>query len=141
MLLVPTRIGQSGIHGIGIFAMSLIARGTPIWRFTPPYDQEFDPAEIERMAPHVREFFDQFSYLDRFSKRLVLCFDNARFTNHSDDPNVGMAPGQDAFVLDIALRDIAPGEEITANYEDFEEGGRHAAVGSGTRTPLPAAVG
>ncbi len=123
MLLVPTRIGPSALHGTGVFALSAIARGTPVWQFTAPFDQHFDPAEIERALPHVRAFFDQYSYLDRALKRLVLCFDNARFTNHSDDPNVGMDHSYDPFGVDIALRDIAAGEEITANYEDFEEGG------------------
>src|SRR5690349_16570409 len=123
MLLVPTRIGPSAVHGIGLFALSAIPRGTQVWRFTPPFDQHFDPAEIARAAPHVAAFFDHYSYLDRRSNRLVLCFDNARLTNHSDDPNVAMDFTEDPFGIDVALRDIAAGEEITANYDDFEEGG------------------
>ncbi len=124
MLLVPTRIGPSTLHGIGLFALSAIPRGTQVWRFTPPFDQHFDPDEIAREAPHVVKFFDHFGYLDRNSKRMVLCFDDARFTNHSPDPNIGMVGfDEDPFGIDVALRDIAAGEEITCNYDDFEDGG------------------
>ena len=130
MFLVPTRLGSSPIHGLGVFTLIPIARGTPVWRYTPPFDQEFDLAEIERLDPHVRAFFDHYSYLDRFSKKLVLCFDNGRFVNHSDHPNMGMDYAQDPHGVDIALRDIAAGEELTSNYEDFEEGGRPVQAAS-----------
>ena len=33
MLLVPTRLAQSAIHGLGVFAVAPIAKGTAIWRF------------------------------------------------------------------------------------------------------------
>ena len=124
MLLVPTRLGQSPLHGIGLFASAPIPRGTAVWRFAPGLDQAFDDAEIERMEPHIRSFFDHYSYVDRSTKRLILCFDNARFTNHSDDPNLRPDYTQDAFGVDVALRDISAGEELTLDYDDFEEGGR-----------------
>ena len=124
MLLVPSELRPSPLHGIGLFASAPIARGTAVWRFAPGFDQEFDDAEIDRMEPHVRGFFDTYGYLDRTTKRLILCFDNARFTNHSESPNLRPDYAQDPFGIDVALRDIDAGEELTLDYDDFEEGGR-----------------
>src|SRR6187551_594806 len=100
MLLVPTRLAQSPIHGFGV---------------------AFDPGIVETLPEHVRAFFSHYGYLDRNVKRIILCFDDARFVNHSDTPNVATDYAQDSYGLDVALRDIAAGEELTMNYEGFEE--------------------
>ena len=85
MLLVPTRLAQSPIHGFGVFAAAPIAKGTPVWRFERGLDMEFDPGIVETLPEHVRTFFSHYGYLDRNVKRIILCFDDARFVNHSDD--------------------------------------------------------
>jgi SET domain-containing protein len=121
MLLVPTRLAQSPIHGFGVYAAGLIPKGTPVWRFERGLDMEFDPGIVETLPEHVRAFFSHYGYLDRNVKRIILCFDDARFVNHSDTPNVVTDYAQDAYGLDVALRDIAAGEELTMNYEGFEE--------------------
>src|SRR5438105_13825753 len=121
MLLVPTRLAPSIIHGLGVFAFAPVAKGTPVWRFAKGFDMEFDPDIRDGLPEHVRTFFSQYGYLDRHVNRIILCFDDARFVNHSDTPNVGTDYHQDSYGLDVALRDIAAGEEITMNYEDFEE--------------------
>ena len=54
-------------------------------------------------------------------RRTILCFDDARFVNHSDTPNVATNYAQDPYGLDVALRDIAAGEELTMDYAGFEE--------------------
>ena len=121
MLLVPTRLAQSPIHGFGVYAAGLIPKGTPVWQFERGLDMEFDPGIVETLPEHVRTFFSHYGYLDRNVKRIILCFDDARFVNHSDTPNVATDYAQDAYGLDVALRDMAAGEELTMNYEGFEE--------------------
>ena len=121
MLLVPTRIASSTIHGIGVFAVAPIAAGTPVWRFAKGFDMEFGPEVLDGLPEHVRTFFSHYGYLDRNVKRIILCFDDARFVNHSDAPNVATDYARDAYGLDVALRDIAAGEEITMDYAGFEE--------------------
>ena len=121
MLLVPTRLAQSPLHGFGVFAVAPIAKGTPVWRFERGFDMAFSPDIVQALPEHVRTFFTHYGYLDRNVKRIVLCFDDARFVNHSDTPNIGTDYAQDPYGLDVALRDIAVGEEITMNYEGFEE--------------------
>jgi SET domain-containing protein len=124
MLLVPTRLAQSAIHGLGVFAVAPIVSGTPVWRFVKGLDMEFEPAIIGTLPAHVQAFFSHYGYLDRNMRRIVLCFDDARFVNHSDEPNVATDYAQDPYGLDVALRDIAAGEELTMDYAGFEENGR-----------------
>jgi SET domain-containing protein len=121
MLLVPTRLAQSSLHGLGVFAVAPIPKGTALWRFTPGLDMEFDASIVETLPEHVRQFFAHYGYLDKNVKRIVLCFDDARFVNHSDTPNIATDYTQDAYGLDVALRDIAAGEELTMDYREFEE--------------------
>ena len=76
------------------------------------------------LPEHVRAFLAHYGYLDRNVKRIILCFDDARFVNHSDTPNVATDYAQDLYGLDVALRDIAAGEELTMDYAGFEEATR-----------------
>ena len=121
MLLVPTRIAPSQIHGIGVFALEPVAKGQAVWQFQQGLDMEFSPDIVDGLPAHVQTFFSHYGYLDRQVKRIILCFDDARFVNHSDDPNVATDYAQDPYGLDVALRDISPGEELTMDYAGFEE--------------------
>ena len=125
MLLVPTRLAPSTVHGLGVFAVDRIAKGTPVWRFQTGLDMEFSPDIANGLPEHVQKFFSHYGYLDRNVKRIILCFDDARFVNHSDTPNLGTDYAQDGYGLDVALRDIEAGEELTMDYGGFEESARH----------------
>ncbi|MEA2875288.1 MAG: uncharacterized protein QOF14_484 [Hyphomicrobiales bacterium] len=124
MLLVPTRLAPSAIHGFGVFAVAPIAKGAAVWRFAKGLDMEFSPDIVPTLPAHVQEFFSHYGYLDRNVNRIVLCFDDARFVNHSDTPNVATDYAQDLYGLDVALRDIAAGEELTMDYAGFEDTAR-----------------
>ena len=124
MLLVPTRLAPSAIHGLGVFAIAPIVKGTPVWRFAKGLDMEFPPDIVETLPAHVRTFFAHYGYLDRNLQRIILCFDDARFVNHSDMPNVATDYARHPYGLDVALRDIKAREELTMDYAGFEEAGR-----------------
>ena len=51
--------------------------------------------------------------------------DPLRFTNHSCAPNVVLRIGQGRVEM-YAMRDLAPGEELTANYGESHHAGRLA---------------
>ena len=42
MLRVPTYLGPSSIHGIGVFAVERILAGAEVWRFSPGLDLDLD---------------------------------------------------------------------------------------------------
>jgi|SRR5215475_393292 len=115
MLLVRTYLAPSKIAGIGCFARQFIAEGKPVWRFVPNFDLVLPVSFAHKM--YDPDFLDTYSQLDPETGCLVLCSDNARFMNHSDDPNVAaVAPAWDPRQTHHALRDIAEGEELTCDY-------------------------
>ncbi len=120
MLLVRTKIGPSAIHGIGVFADEFIPKGTPVWKFYPPFDQELTEHDLEEMSESSREQVLQYSYISPATGKYVLCFDDARFLNHSDTPNLIQDFQSSPEGVDTAALDIYPGEELTCNYYDFD---------------------
>ncbi len=120
MLIVKTHIAPSTIHNLGLFADEFIPAGTEVWRFTPGYDLELTVEEMEKHPQYVREFFDHYGYLDYNLNRYLLCFDNARFINHNNNHNIRTDYSRARHGVDVAIRDIAVGEEITTDYRLFE---------------------
>lgn len=116
MLRVKTYIAQSSIHGTGLFAGESIPKGAVVWGFDPPIDQRFTPEDVAKMTPVMKAFLSRYAYCERGT--LVLCGDHARFMNHSSTASCGNDPTR-RFTL--AMRDIAPGEELTDNYETMED--------------------
>ena len=41
MMLIRTVVRPSSIHGMGLFALERIPKGTEIWRFEPGFDRTF----------------------------------------------------------------------------------------------------
>lgn len=126
MILVKTRLDKSAIHGIGIFAVASIPKGTLIWVFNPEFDLVLAPDQVELLPEAAREQFLNYAYLSKKTGRYVLCTDDARFFNHDASPNVTCkipdnADSDEALVC-FAARDISVGEELTCNYSEFDDG-------------------
>lgn len=98
------------VVGWGVFATSAIPRGTVIW-VLDPLDQIVAAEHLEELGPHWRRWRDHHTFGDRTGRR-ILCWDLCRSMNHSCRPNCG---GTD-LGLELALADIAPGEELTNDY-------------------------
>lgn len=116
MLLVSVVVRPSPIHGLGAFAAQPIARGAPVWRFTPGFDLDLDPRELERQPEHFRKVLLHYGYLDLRLKRYILCCDDARFINHAAEPTLASDYSGDRYGVDVAVREIAAGEELTIDY-------------------------
>ena len=120
MLLTRVRLAGSPLHGLGVFAAEPIAEGTVVWRFTPGFDLDIDPAKLAEQPDAARDFLRHFGYVDVNLGRFVLCCDHARFINHSDRPNLRSDRSRDAHGMDVANRNIAIGEELTLDYRVLE---------------------
>ena len=121
MMLVRTVKKPSDIHGVGLFANEFIPKGSPTWRFIAGIDQAIHPDLVERVPEASRITFLTYAYLDIRTGLYVLCADDARFMNHSDEPNVkGDYDLDPVFGVDVAARDIEPGEELTCDYRTFD---------------------
>ncbi len=121
MLLVKTRLAPSAIEGLGVFAAEDITKGTIVWQFVPGVDLLIDPSELPSLPAAVVEHCQRYAYLHTETGEYVLCGDDARFVNHSDDPNlIGIYPPGDKQGVDIAARDIRAGEELTSDYQTFD---------------------
>lgn len=125
MLLVRVRVDRSAIHGLGVFAEESIPKDTPVWRFTPGFDLDVDPELVHAQPEPLRERLLHYGYMDPRLGRYILCCDDARFLNHSDDPNLRPDFSLDRYGIDVAARDIRLGEELTVDYR-FVEGARPA---------------
>lgn len=120
MLLVRVRVDRSPIHGLGAFAVDPIARGTPVWRFTPGFDLDLEPTLLDQQPPDFRRVMLHYGYIDPRWNRFILCCDDYRFINHSDAPNLRIDDSLEHYGVDLAARDIAAGEELTIDYGHFE---------------------
>jgi hypothetical protein len=54
MLLINTKLAQSPIHELGVFACERIAKGADVWRFVPNFDIERTVAEVTALPTHAR---------------------------------------------------------------------------------------
>lgn len=115
MLVIETYLDKSIIDGIGVFSKNDLPKGTIIWKFNPHLDRILYGND-HRSSIEMR-FLKKYAYYDIQLRHWILCVDNDRFTNHSDDPNTGPNDAGEVY----ALRDIIAGEELTVNYWDIDE--------------------
>lgn len=120
MLLVKTKIGESEINEIGLFAAEFIPKGKVIWKWHHGFEQEFSPTEVEALPEPARTVLIQRAYFSDSLQKFVLCCDDARFMNHSESPNLRDGGGDDYQAETIAIRDIQIGEELTINYFEYD---------------------
>jgi hypothetical protein len=95
--------------GYGLFATRLIPKGTFTW-VRDDLDQIVADDLSAALPPMLQQLLHRYSYLEPRGR--VLCWDHARFVNHSCEPNCRST----GFDLEIAVRDIQPGEELTDDY-------------------------
>lgn len=110
---------DSGIHGMGGFALCRIKKGTPMIEYVGVKVTKAEAAKrIEADNPFI------FSLDDECDVDGDVSWNPARFLNHSCEPNAEAEIFGDQIWI-LALRDIRPSEEITFNYsydmENYEE--------------------
>lgn len=96
--------------GHGVVATRDLPAGTITW-VQDELDREFTPRQIERLGEHYEDSLDTYCFRNQHG-RWVLCWDHARFVNHSFNSNCMTT----AYNFEIAIRDIKAGEELTDDY-------------------------
>lgn len=96
--------------GHGVVATRPIPKGTITW-VLDRFDQRFHPDAVAAMDPIHRAIVDKYTFRQNTGE-YILCWDHARFINHSFRPNCVTT----AYDFELAVRDIAPGEQLTDDY-------------------------
>jgi SET domain-containing protein len=117
-------IKASPVHGIGVFAIRDIPKGTQdIFSQGVGEWIEVSKEEVEALPKHSRDLvenhclFDEQSYfIPDYGFKLV---DLVIYLNHSDTPNVISINDGERFE---AIRDIVVGEELFVDYGTIVEG-------------------
>ncbi|MFX1569105.1 MAG: SET domain-containing protein [Promethearchaeota archaeon] len=121
-----SEVKQSDIHGLGLFAKKKIPKGTKFW-YARPQDvliisrDQFlilDSANTSTSMKDFMHYLLTYSFYERDQDALIFCLDNAKFVNHSFNPNSGASEDGNGF-SSVALKDILPGEEITEDYSKY----------------------
>ena len=118
MLIVKTHLKYSEIHGLGCFAGEYIKKGQTVWRFDSGIDLVFTEEQLKKLPSPFTDFLKVYAYspLNEAEKKYILCADHARHMNHDKNPNLLETPEG----LNVALRDINSGEELTCDYTQFD---------------------
>jgi len=103
-------VKKSSLDGKGLFAKKPIPKGTLLWVLTGR-DHIYTPRQYKKLSQAYRKNIDKYVYFQ--NGKLVFLTDNAKYWNHSCNPN---ASHFWKIGMDIALRDIKRGEEITYDY-------------------------
>lgn len=117
---VYVRLKPSRLHGIGVFAVRPIKKGTYIF----PEDNDrmiWVPYErIRKLSPSLKELYDDFSIIRDGKYGSPRRFDRLTpswYLNESRNPNVAA----DKTYRFYAKRDIKDGEELTVDYKTYSE--------------------
>lgn len=99
--------------GFGVHATAMIPMGTIVWALDP-LDRVLSRADLDSL-PGALGFNAAHHLWHREDDSFVLAWDLARFMNHSCSPTCVTTP----LGCEIAIRDIAPGEQLTNDYAEL----------------------
>lgn len=116
--------------GYGVVAKELIPKGTITW-VLDKFDREFTLNQYEALEPVYKKILETYAYKNNLGN-LVLCWDNARFVNHSFNANCLTS----AYNFELAVRDIHPGEQLTDDYGYLNIDTPFRGIDEGTRRKI-----
>jgi hypothetical protein len=117
---VVTRLGQSQIQGVGVFAIRKIQKGAKL--FPGDVDEMIwiEKGDLGKLPKRIQELYNDFAVLKDGRYGCPLSFNRLTpswYLNNSKTPNVRCDGNYDF----VALRTITPGEELTADYSTYSE--------------------
>ena len=117
---VYSRIKPSPLHGIGVFAIKGIPKGTYVFQDENEEMVWISKDKIKNLPKDIKELYDDFCVVRENELGCPKNFNqmtSAWFLNNSKNPNMGC----DKEYRFFALRDIKKGEELTLNYATYNE--------------------
>lgn len=112
-------VKSSTIQGLGLFASEFLPKGTIWWRATPNeliFIKKEQYEALRALSNGQSAFLidiERYGYYIRALDSLAYICTDARYLNHSSDPN--SAPTEDR-LASVTLRDVACGEELLEDY-------------------------
>jgi len=117
---VYTRLKPSKTHGVGVFAIRDIPKGTAVFAEDDDDIVWVDKVVIADLSEEFKNLYKDFCILKEGRYGCPVSFDKltiAWYLNNSDEPNLA---ADDEYRFH-ALRDIKAGEELTAKYSEYSE--------------------
>ena len=112
--LAKATLARSEIHGIGVFAITFIPKGTTVYAYKMPELYHIPYGSIRKLFPEVRKIIlDRWPSIVNGSKFIYPDARLLSFMNHSSEPNYNPKD-------DTALEDINAGDEIFVDYRTME---------------------
>lgn len=96
--------------GYGVVATKFIPKGTITW-VQDELDHVYTQEQVNKMQPLSQEMIDKYTFRNN-KGHFVMCWDISKYVNHSFKSNCLSTP----YDFEIAVRDIAKGEELTDDY-------------------------
>jgi hypothetical protein len=118
-----TRLRPSNIHGVGVFAIRDIPKGTNIFSDDRSELIWIKKTEVEGKSGEIRKLYDDFCVIKNDKYGCPKEFNNLTISWYINEP----AEGQKSNVLCsdeydfVAARDIQSGEELTVDYSTYSE--------------------
>ncbi|HVN93065.1 MAG TPA: SET domain-containing protein [Terracidiphilus sp.] len=118
-----TRLRPSPIHGVGVFAIRDIPKGTNIFNDDISKMEWIDANEVAQTSGEIKRLYDDFCVQLRGKYGCPVGFNNLTVAWYINEPLAGQAPN---VVCDrdydfFAARDISAGEELTVDYSTYSD--------------------
>lgn len=122
---VDVEFRTSSVHGMGIFALNAIAAGTRVWQVDDTM-HFCDRKALLALGRQKIRFALHGGYLHKPSGKFLWYQDGMQYMNHAFTPEANVGLGIWPPLMEdhtVALRDIAPGEELFEDYTFWSDGG------------------
>ena len=121
---VYTRLRPSPIHGVGVFAIKRIKKGTLLFSGDNEEMVWVEQDKLPRAPKEIRRLYDDFPVKKEGLYGCPISFNRLTMAWYLNEPRKGDRPnveGDPATYEFRTLRGIAAGEELTVNYDRYSE--------------------